>query len=134
MAHALIITASLNSGLTYEDHDIIQILDGHKNPGSSVTPRDSGFSFCYVSDKEHDDPELLELMGPLTAEKKPEEEEEGEKEQLKKREYCLPLIDEKYKTWVADDKAAAAGIEMTWAEVQDLLVKKKKKQKTKTKD
>ena len=64
MTHALLITAKPSGGLTYADNDVVQILDGHQNPGAAVTPTDSGFLFCYISDKDHDDPDVLALMSP----------------------------------------------------------------------
>ena len=52
MAHALIITARPGGGLSYTDNDVVQVLDGHQNPGSSVIGTDSGFSFVYCSPNE----------------------------------------------------------------------------------
>lgn len=117
MAHALIITAKPSGGLSYADNDVVQVLDGHQNPGARVTPPDSGFLFCYVSDKEHDDPELVALMEPLVDSGDPEVT-------LAKRRYAVELTGAAFETWVPEDQAATAGIQKTWAEVQALLTDK----------
>ncbi len=117
--HALIITATSGGGLTYQDNDIIQVLDGHVNPGSSVTPTESGFSFCYISDKDHDDPDVVALMQSLEDNTDPEDPI-----YIAKRRYALPLVGSEFQTWVEEDDAASAGIEKTWAEVQALLIDK----------
>ncbi len=109
MAHALIITAKPSGGLTYEDNDVIQVLDGGQNPGSSVTPTDSGFLFCYITDKNHDDSEVLALM-------------DSPSELLLKRRYQVTLTGSEFETWVPEDQAAAAGIEKTWSEIQALTI------------
>tara|TARA_R100000951_G_scaffold5481_1_gene5949 strand:- start:1039 stop:1410 length:372 start_codon:yes stop_codon:yes gene_type:complete len=121
MTHALIITAKLSGGLTYSDNDVVQVLDGHQNPGSAVTPTDSGFLFCYISDKEHDDPEVMALMQPW---------EEGSDDpdeppvQLAKRRYQVTLTGSEFETWVEEEEAEAAGIEKTWAEIQAITTDK----------
>ena len=117
MAHALIITAKPSGGLTYDDNDVVQILDGHQNPGSSVTPASSGFLFCYCTDKEHDDPEVVALMQPW--------EGTGDSpEQLGKRRYQVTLTGSEFETWVPEDEAHDAGIEKTWAEIQAITTDK----------
>ena len=118
MSQALIITAKPGGGLTYDDNDVVQILDGSLNPGSSVTPTDSGFLFVYVSDKDHDDSDVLELMMPRidTTEDPPQE--------LNKRRYQVTLTGSEFETWVPQDEASAAGIEKTWAEIQAITTDK----------
>jgi hypothetical protein len=111
MAHALIITAKPSGGLTYEDNDVVQVLDGHQNPGSSVTPPESGFLFCYISDKEADDPEVVALMEPW------EDDTQDPPEQLGKRRYQVTLTGSEFETWVDHDDPAAAAITKTWAEI-----------------
>jgi hypothetical protein len=118
MAHALIITAKPSGGLTYDDNDVIQVLDGHQNPGSSVTPSSSGFLFCYCTDKEADDPEVVALMQPW------EDDTEDPPEQLGKRRYQVTLTGSEFETWVPEDEAGAAGIEKTWAEIQAITTDK----------
>jgi hypothetical protein len=124
MTHALIITAKPSAGLTYTDNDVVQVLDGHQNPGSSVTPPESGFLFCYISDKEHDDPDVVALMEPWEGDLIDPEVPELGREQLGKRRYQVTLTGSEFETWVAEDQAAAAGIEKTWAEVQAILTDK----------
>lgn len=124
MAHALIITAKPNGGLTYADNDVVQVLDGHQNPGSSVTPTDSGFLFCYISDKEHDDPDVVALMEPWEGDLIDPAEPELGREQIGKRRHQVTLTGSEFETWVSEDQAAAAGIEKTWAEVQSLITDK----------
>ncbi len=119
--HALIITAKPDGGLTYEDNDVVQILDGHDDPGSAVTPTSSGFLFCYISDKEHDDPEVMALMqsweqGGLDPDEPPV--------QLAKRRYQVTLTGSEFETWVPEEDADAAGIEKTWAEIQAITTDK----------
>ena len=111
----LLITAKPSGGLSYDDNDAVQVLDGYQNPGSSVTPTDSGFLFCYVSDKEYDDPEVLALMQSW---------EQGSDDpdlppvQLAKRRYQVTLTGSEFETWVPEEEAEAAGIAKTWAEIQ----------------
>jgi len=118
MTHALIITAKPSGGLTYADNDVVQILDGHQNPGAAVTPTDSGFLFCYISDKDHDDPDVLALMSPW------EDDTQDPPEQLGKRRYQVTLTGSEFETWVPEEQADAAGIEKTWAEIQALTTDK----------
>jgi hypothetical protein len=118
MTHALIITAKPSGGLTYADNDVVQILDGHQNPGAAVTPTDSGFLFCYISDKDHDDPDVLALMSPW------EDDTQDPPEQLGKRRYQVTLTGSEFETWVPEDEAHDAGIEKTWAEIQALTTDK----------
>lgn len=117
MAHALIITARPGGGLTYEDNDVVQVLDGHANPGTSVTPTASGFCFVYVTDKEADDPDVLALMQPWEGAGDPPE-------QLAKRRYQVTLTGSEFATWVPEDEAGAAGIAKTWTEIQALTTDK----------
>ena len=118
MAHALIITAKPSGGLTYDDNDVVQILEGHQNPGSAVTPTESGFLFCYISDKDHDDPDVLALMEPW------EDDTQDPPEQLGKRRYQVTLTGSEFETWVPEDEAHDAGIEKTWAEIQAITTDK----------
>ena len=118
MAHALIITAKPSGGLTYSDNDVVQVLDGHQNPGSSVTPTESGFLFCYCTDKEADDPDVVALMEPW------EDDTQDPPEQLGKRRYQVTLTGSEFETWVPEDEAGAAGIEKTWAEIQAITTDK----------
>jgi len=118
MAHALIITAKPGGGLTYDDNDVVQVLDGHQNPGSEVTPTESGFLFCYISDKDHDDPDVLALMEPW------EDDTQDPPEQLGKRRYQVTLTGSEFETWVPEDEAHDAGIEKTWAEIQAITTDK----------
>ena len=118
MAHALIITAKPSGGLTYSDNDVVQVLDGHQNPGSSVTPTESGFLFCYCTDKEADDPDVVALMEPW------EDDTQDPPEQLGKRRYQVTLTGSEFETWVPEDEAGAAGIEKTWADIQAITTDK----------
>ena len=118
MAHALIITAKPSGGLTYSDNDVVQVLDGHQNPGSEVTPTESGFLFCYCTDKEADDPDVVALMEPW------EDDTQDPPEQLGKRRYQVTLTGSEFETWVPEDEAGAAGIEKTWAEIQAITTDK----------
>ena len=124
MTHALIITAKPSGGLTFSDNDVIQVLNGGQNPGSSVTPRSSGFLFCYITDKEHDDPDVLALMDPWEGDLLDPEEPELGREQLGKRRYQVTLTGSEFEAWVSEDQAAAAGIEKTWADIQAILTDK----------
>lgn len=111
----LLITAKPSGGLTYSDNDVVQVLDGLQNPGSAVTPTATGFLFCYISDKDYNDPEVMALMQPW---------EEGSDDsdlppvQLAKRRYQVTLTGSEFETWVPAQQADAAGIEKTWAEIQ----------------
>ena len=120
MAHALIITAAPSGGLTYSDNDVVQVLDGHLNPGGSVTGTSSGFAFVYVSDKEHDDPDVLALMAPWEGDLIDPNDPDMRREQLGKRRYTVTLADAAHLTWVDADSAEAAAITKTWAEIQAL--------------
>lgn len=116
MAHALIITAKPGGGLSFDDNDVVQVLDGHQHPGASVTPASSGFLFCYVSDREHDDPELVALMDAYVGE---------DEELLSKRRFQVLLEGAAFDAWVPEGQAQAAAMLKTWAEVQALIVDKK---------
>lgn len=124
MAHALIITAAPSGGLTYADNDVVQVLDGHLNPGGSVVGTSSGFAFCYCSDKEADDAEVLELMAPWEGDLIDPDDPDLGREQLGKRRYGVTLADAAHDTWVAHDDAAAAAITKTWAEILALRTDK----------
>jgi len=124
MAHALIITASPSGGLTYGDNDVVQVLDGHVNPGGAVTGADSGFRFVYCSDKEHDDPDVQALMAPWEGDLIDPDDPDAGREQLGKRRYQVTLADAAHDTWVAHDDAAAAAITKTWAEILALRTDK----------
>lgn len=124
MAHALIITAKPSGGLSYDDNDVVQVLDGHLNPGSSVTPPASGFCFVYVTDKEADDPEVVALMQPWEGDLVDPEEPDLGREQLGKRRYQVTLTGSEFEMWVPEDEAGAAGIEKTWAEIQAITTDK----------
>lgn len=117
MAHALIITAKPSGGLTYDDNDVVQVLDGHQHPGRAVTPTSSGFLFCYISDKDHDDPDVVALMQPWESASDPPEP-------LAKRRYQVTLTGAEFETWMPEDEAHAAGIEKTWAEIQAITTDK----------
>jgi len=117
MAHTLIITAAPSGGLTYSDNDVVQVLDGHLNPGGSVTGTSSGFAFVYCSDKEHDDPDVLALMAPWEGDLiDPDDPDQG-REQLGKRRYTVTLADAPHLTWLDHYDPAAAAITKTWAEI-----------------
>ena len=124
MAHTLIITAKPSGGLTFDDNDVVQVLDGHQNPGSSVTPASSGFLFCYISDKDHDDAEVLALMEPWEGDLIDPDDPDAGREQLGKRRYQVTLTGSEFDTWVAHDDAAAAAITKTWAEILALRTDK----------
>ena len=124
MSHALIITAKPSAGLTYTDNDVVQVLDGHQNPGSSVTPPESGFLFCYISDKEHDDPDVIALMDSWEGDLIDPDDPDLGREQLGKRRYQVTLTGSEFETWVPEDEAHDAGIEKTWAEVQAITTDK----------
>lgn len=117
MAHALIITAKPGGGLTYDDNDVVQVLDGHQDPGNAVKPTDSGFLFVYCSDKEHDDPDIAVLMSEYDDGADPPNP-------IAKRRFSLTLSGTEFDTWVPHDQASAAGIEKTWAELQALITDK----------
>ena len=124
MAHALIITARPGGGLSYTDNDVVQVLDGHQNPGSSVTGTDSGFSFCYCSDKEADDAEVLALMEPWEGDLIDPDDPDAGRVQLGKRRYQVTLTGSEFDTWVDVDDAGAAAITKTWAEIQAITTDK----------
>ena len=124
MAHALIITAAPSGGLSYTDNDVVQVLDGHLNPGSSVTGTDTGFSFVYCSDKEHDDPDIVALMEPWEGDLIDPQDPDAGREILGKRRYQITLTDAAHDTWVAEDDPGAAAITKTWAEIQALITDK----------
>ena len=117
MAHTLIITARPGGGLSYTDDDVVQVLDGHQFPGNSVVGTESGFSFVYCSDKDHDDPEVLALMEPWEGDLIDPNDPDLGREQLGKRRYGVTLADAAHLTWVDHDDPAAAAITKTWAEI-----------------
>jgi hypothetical protein len=124
MAHTLIITARPGGGLSYTDDDVVQVLDGHQFPGNSVVGTESGFSFVYCSDKDHDDPEVLALMEPWEGDLIDPDDPDAGREQLGKRRYQVTLTGSEFDTWVAHDDAAAAAITKTWAEILALRTDK----------
>ena len=124
MAHALIITARPGGGLSYTDNDVVQVLDGHQNPGSSVVGTDSGFSFCYCSDKEADDAEVLALMEPWEGDLIDPDDPDAGRVQLGKRRYQVTLTGSEFDTWVDVDDPGAAAITKTWAEIQAITTDK----------
>jgi len=63
----LLLLSTPGGKLTYEDGDIIEILPADKEPGTAVMENlHGGWSFVYITDKDHDDAELLDLVSPLT--------------------------------------------------------------------
>jgi len=63
----LLLLSTPGGKLTYEDGDIIEILPADKEPGTAVMENlHGGWSFVYITDKDHDDPEILYLTAPLT--------------------------------------------------------------------
>ena len=115
MAHALIVTARPGGGLSFDGNDVIQVLDADQHPGAAVSPASSGFLFCYVSDRAHDDPDLVALMAPRL---------NDDADLLDKRRYQLILEGTAFEAWVPAGQAQAVGMQKTWAEVQDLIVDK----------
>lgn len=124
MAHALIITARPGGGLSFDDNDVVTVLDGHEHPGLAVAPTSSGFAFVYCSDKQHDDPDVTALLAPWEGDLIDPNEPELGREFLGKRRYQITLTDAAHDTWVAHDDAAAAAITKTWAEIQALITDK----------
>ena len=124
MAHALIITARPGGGLSYTDDDVVQVLDGHQFPGNSVVGTESGFSFVYCSDKDHDDPEVLALMEPWEGDLIDPDDPDAGRVQMGKRRYQIPLADAAHDTWVDADDPGAAAITKTWAEILALRTDK----------
>jgi hypothetical protein len=120
----LIIVASPGGGLSYDDRDVIQVLDGCVHPGNAVVPTDSGFQFVYCTDKAVDSQEMQDLMCPMEGDLIDPEDPDMGREQMCKRCTCLVLDGAEYDTWVPAEEAAAAGIAKTWAEIQSLLVMK----------
>ena len=63
----LLLISTPGGKLTYEDGDIIEILPADKEPGKAVMENlHGGWSFVYITDKDHDDSELRDLVAPLT--------------------------------------------------------------------
>ena len=124
MAHALIITARPGGGLSYTDNDVVQVLDGHQHPGNSVVTTESGFSFVYCSDKEHDDPDVVALMEPWEGDLIDPDDPDAGRVQLGKRRYQVTLTGSEFDTWVDVDDAGAAAITKTWAEIQAITTDK----------
>ena len=78
----LLLISTPGGKLTYEDGDIIEILPADKEPGTAVMENlHGGWSFVYITDKDHDDSELLDLVAPLT-------EGTGEAETQTKKRGC----------------------------------------------
>jgi len=61
--HSLLVFATSGGGLTFDDGDVVSIIDAHDSPGVVVQTNSTGcFSFVYVTDKEPLDDEMLELL------------------------------------------------------------------------
>jgi hypothetical protein len=120
----LIVVAAPGGGLSYDDRDVIAVLDGCMHPGSSVAPTDSGFQFVYCTDKTHDSEEMQNLLCSMEGDLIDPEDPDMGREQLGKRCNCLVLDDPAHMTWVAADDPASDAIKMTWAEIQAIMVMK----------
>ncbi len=61
--HSLLVFATSGGGLTFDDGDVVSVLDAQKNPGTAVTANFTGsYSFVYVTDKEPLEDEMTELL------------------------------------------------------------------------
>jgi hypothetical protein len=124
---SLVIIAKPSGGLTYDDNDVVQLLPAEQNPGASVAqntpPR---FLFCYITDKDVSDPEIVDLMAPYEGDLiDPQDPDQG-REQLGKRKNTCTLpgpIDLACQTYHPYDEAPGQ-VKFTWAQFQALTAQK----------
>lgn len=113
----ILLISTPSSILTYEDGDVISALDGNTSPGTSVESNVSGcWSFLYVSDKEHTDTEMTDLL---------QTDSSGVDETydiIHKRRYFLTLPGDasSYTTYYDYDEAPSE-MKKTWADVSGLI-------------
>jgi hypothetical protein len=115
--HCILLVSTPSGGLTYEDGDVVSVLDAHLSPGTAVVANPTqSWSFLYVTDKEHDDPEMTQLLEADTS-------GSGETEEfLHKRRYYLTLPGDSsdYTTYYEYDQAPAV-MKKAWADVSGFV-------------
>ena len=69
---ALLLISTPNHRLTYEDGDVVSLVATESTPGKAVIQNSGGdWSFLYVTDKDVDSEELLNLVKPNTKSSEP---------------------------------------------------------------
>jgi len=115
--HSILLISTPSSGFTYEDGDVVSVIDGHIPPGTSVVANaNQSWSFLFVEDKEPDDPEMINLVVPALS-------GEGEAEEIiHKRRYYLTLPGDfsDYTTYYEYDQAPAV-MKKAWADVSGFV-------------
>jgi hypothetical protein len=111
--HCILLVSTPSGTLTYDDGDVVSVLDSHLSPGTQpILNYNDSWSFLYVTDKEHDDPEMTQLLVTDTS-------GSGETEDLvHKRRYYLTLPGDVsgYTTYYEYDQAPAE-MKMAWADL-----------------
>jgi hypothetical protein len=114
---SIMLISTPSGGLTYDDGDVVSVLDSGLNPGNAVVanPTDS-WSFVYVEDKEPSDPELTDLLVADVSSVGVGDEQVDEI--LHKRRYFLTLPGDtsSYTTYSTYSEAPAV-MKMSWSEV-----------------
>ena len=113
----LLLISTPSGGLTYEDGDVVYAIDAAYGPGTEVVANSSkSWSFVYITDKDHNDPDITQLLELNTS-----GSEESEI-MVSKRRYYLTLPGEvsDYTTYYEFDQAPAA-MKMAWSDLSGLV-------------
>lgn len=119
----LLVVCKPDTLVSYDDNDIIQALDAEQSPGTVVEQNaPARFEFCYITDREVIDSEIMNLMVPL------EEEDpldpSGLPIMVEKRRYGVNLsYDPAFLTY-APYATAPEDIKFTWAEFEPKIIDK----------
>ena len=117
---ALLLISTPDRRLTYDNGDVVSTVAFEATPGRAVIQNSGGdWSFLYVTDKDPDSPEVLDLLTANTTGSGEDEEFIG------KRRYYLTLPGDvdTYTTYAAYDEAAE-DTKMTWSEISPLITDK----------
>jgi len=106
---SLLLISTPSGGLSYDDGDVVVVLDKNTDPGTKVVENSTdSWSFLYINDKSPSDEELVDLIAPG--------------EDLDKRRYCLQLpgdVDQ-YTTYIEYEDASAS-MKLDWADVSGFV-------------
>ena len=111
--HCILLVSTPSGGLTYEDGDVVSVLDAHLSPGTQpIANYNDSWSFLYVTDKEHEDPDMLQLLEADTS------GSDDTEDLVHKRRYYLTLPGDvsDYTTYHSYDQAPAQ-MKMAWADL-----------------
>ena len=115
--HSLLLISTPSGTLTYEDGDVVSVIDAHLSPGTQpVLNYNESWSFLYVTDKEHDDPDMNNL---LAVDLSGVDEEETI---VHKRRYYLTLPEDvsAYTTY-HNYEVAPAEMKIAWADLSGFV-------------